>query len=593
MLLAIFIIWFPFSWFLSARILARLFRLDKKINWLLAGFAPLFVLGPVVNIFTAWLKLIDWSIIASFVLSAAILLIIERFLRSEPIEENNSQDSVGSQKTLIWLLPAFVILLANGFYLVFSATTGANLVSPWDVLSPWLLPTVAVLVLMIVYAIYSSRSVFAVLLMIIGFSLLIHSYLLVYGNGFGGDRFRHLGSEQRLIQELEYQPTLLTSNIWYQSLGPIKYPLALTSPAKLSYGLMWSLEVIAAKISGISVFQINRFLLPILWSIFLTGIVFAAAFLLKSDKKFALLTALSSNVFYLWQYYGAQGLPASYGLLWLAFYLLLAINYLKNSDNFKLLLLAAGAVLMYFNYSLAFILAGIIFIAVLILSKKKILFYPFLALSTVGLIGLDYLSSPAFNFSVAKILPSWVFANLIDFQSLNRLVPLIGEWHLIDLLFMLVFIAVLAIMAFKIYRQQDKSWLLLVGLSLVILASYLLSYLFLNGEHSLSRRLTLFAMLPLLFIFTNWLNGIMENRKLVVAGAIVVSILTALTFYSGPALNVSISDSDLAKAEKAWQEIKGSKDYCVKENINVILAMEYVSAKEFQEAINNSNCSVK
>lgn len=592
MLAIVFTIWFLLAWFLSDRIMARLFRLDRKVSCVLAAFLPLFILGPTANIFTAWLKLNDWSIIASLILSGAALLIIERFLRKEPVETITDSEAAG-QKTLFWLLPAFVILLANGFYLIFSATTGANLTSPWDVLSPWLLPTVAILALMIIYVIYSSRSALAVLLMIIGFSLLVHSYLLVYQNGFGGDRYRHLGSEQRLLQELEYQPTLLTNNLWLKKIGPLKYPQALTDPAKLSYGTMWSLEVIAAKITGLPVFQINRFLLPILWSIFLSVIAFATAFLLRPDKKFALLTALSANAFYLFQYYGAQGLPASYGLLWLAFYLLLAINYLKNPDNFKLLLLIGGAILLYFNYSLTFILAGIILIAVLILNKKKILLLPFLALSTAVLIGLDYLSSPVFNFSVAKILPAWSFANLIDFQSLNRLVPLIGEWHLVDLLFMLAFIAVFAFMAFKALKHQDKSWLLLISLSLIILAAYLLSYLFLNGEHSLSRRLTLFAVLPLLFIFADWLSGIMENRKLVAAGAIVVSLLAVLSFYSGPALNVSISNSDLAKAETIWQEIRGKQDYCVKENINVILALEYVSAKEFQETINNQNCAIR
>jgi hypothetical protein len=421
--------------------------------------------------------------------------------------------------------------------------------------------------------------------------LLLHSYLLVYENGFGGDRFRHLGSESRIISGLEYQPTLLSKNIWWKQIGPIGIPAALVDSAKLSYGTMWSLEVIAAKIVGLPVFQINRYLLPLLWSVFLTIIIYLLAYLLKPDKKFALMAALLSNSFYLFQYYGAQGLPASYGLIWLAFYLLFLINYIRDPNRQKIILLLAGLVLMYFNYSLAFLLSSIGLILAVALVKKKSLAYPISGMAILALVALDYLSSSAYKFiGFDKIFSIWTIGNLIDFESLSRFIPWIGEWHLLELVLLVVFLIALGVMLVRIFWRKDRAWLLMGLMAVIILVAYFLSYCFLDGEHSLARRLTLFAVLSLILMFASGLTEVMKSRRNWLIGGAGLVLLTMLTYYSGPALYISISDRDLSKASLMWHDLGGKTGYCIKDDEEVILALEFVSAKDFQETINNQNC---
>lgn len=599
MMLSVFLIWLAVCWLSSKAILVKVFDLDKKVAGLLAVFLPIFILGPLANVFTAWFRLDDQAVYLSFLLSWAGLFLANRFLKADPRaasglpnfgpEDGNGNLFVFSK--LFYLI--FGLAAAIGFYFIFQAAAGNHLASPWEVINGWQAAAVAVLSAIIIYAIYSRKiPQLAILLMIIIFSLLIHSYLLVYKNGFGGDRFRHLASEERILSGLEYQPTLLAGDLWFANLGPIAYPQALTDSAKLSYGTMWSLEAIAAKISGWPVFQINRYGLPILWSIFLTVIIYALAYLLKPEKKFALLAAWLANSFYLLQYYGAQGLPASYGLLWLAFYSLFLIGYLKNPNPRKLWLLLGGLALMYFNYSLVFLLCAAGLVLAVALVKKTPLAYWLALAATAGLIGLDYLSSPALAFSWAKILPAWSFGNLIDFQALSRLAPFIGEWRrIIEWLLAIGFAVSLVAALVRIIWKQDRAWLFAALMAMTSLAAYFLSYWFLAGGHLLSRRLTLFAALFLVLIFAAVAARAVRGRKSFAAVGLVLISLTVLTYYSGPVLDVSVADSDLARAQELWPGLKDKPDACVQEPLPVILALEYVSAKEFQETINDINCN--
>jgi hypothetical protein len=84
---------------------------------------------------------------------------------------------------------------------------------------------------------------------------------------------------------------------------------------------------------------------------------------------------------------------------------------------------------------------------------------------------------------------------------------------------------------------------------------------------------------------------LISGRKSLAVVGLAVVLLTGLTYYSGPVLNVSVSDRDIAKATAIWHDLRGTQDYCIKDDLGVILALEYVSAKEFQETVNNSNCN--
>ena len=113
----------------------------------------------------------------------------------------------------------------------------------------------------------------------------------------------------------------------------------------------------------------------------------------------------------------------------------------------------------------------------------------------------------------------------------------------------------------------------------------------LSGEHSLARRLTLFSSVFFIFILTEPIHDFVVAKKSQLA-VIFLSLLFTISFYSGPLLKVNVSDRDWAKAEAIWKDISKLDSYpCVDDDLEVILALEAVSAKRFQETINNNNCA--
>ena len=595
MTLSLFIIWLAIAAYFSHQILIRIFHLGW-LNYALGAFLPIFILAPMSNIFTAWLVLNNYTIGLALVLTSMVIGGIYFFLRDWPVRYSQLDESGAKNlPSVVWAV--FILLLAVGWIAIFYAASGSHLTSPWQVLPAWLFFIIVLASAVIFYAIFSGQKIQRVLIATIIFSLFIHSYLLVYANGFGGDRFRHLGSEQRIMQELEYQPTLLTKDVWLKQIGPVKIPQALIDSAKLSYGAMWSLEIIAAKITGISIFQINRFFMPLLWSLFLPLIVFVLCWLVWPDKKFALLGAMISNGLYLFQYYGAQGLPASYGLLWLAFFLIFLIAWLQGGGRRLLAITLFFLVLMYFNYLLSFILAVLSFLLVLGLKLKKIYFWLALPLVIAVLVTLDYFFSPQFAPSLVRLVNTWVAGNFIYFVSSARLANWIGEWHIfVDFVFVLVFISSMIYLLFRVFKK-NTAWQFMAGFLVMIMAAYFISWPIFGGEHSISRRLTLFAALPLVFLIAYAFMKTAVSGRGHIAAVAILALFTAFNWYSGPILNISISDRDLARAQAIWTDYQKlptsiQDKYCVKDDLSVILALEYFSGKEFQETINNQKCLV-
>jgi len=592
MAIIIFIIWSIIASYLGAKISAKVFPVSRILNIVLGLFFSLFLLGLAANIFNAWFKLTDWAIAISGLLVLVLLILGRLVLRPLPPKESSSIDDqpLINWNFFYWLI--FLVLIISSFVVIFSSVSTLRLISPWQVLPDWWILLIIATSLFVFGAVFSREKTSRLLIGIILFSLLLHSYLLVYQNGFGGDRWRHLGSESRILSGLEYQPTLLTNNLWQTQIGRFKVPSALIDRAKLSYGLEWSLEVIANKISGLDISLINKILLPLLWSIFLPLIIYVAALLIFNQRQKALLAAALSSSLYLLQYYGAQGLPASYGFLTFAGGLLLWLAYLKNPDKRLLVVNLIFTALLYFNYSLSFILTVVVAVLALALRKNKKLALALGAVSAALMFVLDWDASSRLSFSLGQIYHTWCDGDLLYFCSSARLSPLIGEVHLLlDLAVLLLFIVVMIYLLIGQWKRDNRLKNLLALIFVVISASYLTSWLFTNGDHLLSRRLTLFIALPLIFILAEAFGSLAKNKKVIFPLVIFLALFTAFNYYSGPVLSVSVSDADLAKARNIWPEIKNENSYCVKDDIEVILALEYVSAKEFQETVNSANCA--
>ena len=271
--LPLFLIWLICNSLLLAYPLANIFPLKKVYSQILSYFASIFLVGLIANIFCALFILNNFTILFSLILTSILSILLNYIFR------NNDEGIVALEsgrilKSSILYPIIFVLLAISGFVGIYISTIGKFITSPWQVLPIWYLGVIFLMSVIIFLMVFGKQKAIWTLIFIIIFSILLHSYLLVYQNGFGGDRWRHLGSEYRIMRGLEYQPTLLTGNLWYSQIGPVSVPRALVDGPKLSYGLEWSLNVIASKVSGIDVFWLDKYLMIILWSIFVPLIFF-------------------------------------------------------------------------------------------------------------------------------------------------------------------------------------------------------------------------------------------------------------------------------------------------------------------------------
>lgn len=589
----IFCLWLVLAGIIAQPSLSKFLPLSKLGGIFFGSIISFLLLGLVSNIFTAWLAYDFWIVAFCGALISVFWLIIRKRISAWPDLSNNGEgaaDFAGSWPKSVWL--GFFVLVISGFVSIFLSSNGNEMASPWLALPVWQLVLVISGFLFIFLSIDRKISPAKMLAALMFFSLLVHGYLLVYDNGFGADRFRHLGSENRLIQGLEYQPSLLAEQLWLKRLGPIAIPQALIDRAKVSYGFQWTLESFVSQVSGIGTFQVNRFLLPLLWSLGLTFFAYLIGLMVFSDKRKALLSATFCNGFYLLQYYGAQGLPASYGVLVLAAGMIFWLAWLNNSRKELLAAAVAFTVLAYFNYSLSFLLLAAFGGLALFVKRSRAAALYFSIVAVIALIAAEIMDGNKWQFAWGKIWGTWSYGNLAYYNSLSRLSDLWGtSLKPLDFIVAVFFVLLVFYCLIKIAKSGNKLLAVLALAFMATIAAYCFSWVFLQGEHSLSRRLTLFSAWFLVFILADSFGGNLSARRRLAMG-VVLSLFFAVSYFSGPVLGINISDRDWSKAQAIWNDIRIIQPRpCIDDDLEVILSLEAVSAKEFQEDSNNASCA--
>ncbi len=577
---------------LATKVVAKVFPFSRGESFFYGIILSFVSFGLIGGFFTSWFKYDFWLMWLSLILTALLFWGVNKWIKAPLLESEQKiiTADVNDWPRIVWAI--FYLVVISGISSTVLMARGEKMFSPWEVLPWWFIAIALFGFLFVFWSIVQKISPKKTLWSIIALSFLIHSYLLVYQNGFGGDRFRHLGSENRLLQGLDYQPTLLTKDLWTINLGPIKIPQVLVDRVKVSYGFQWSIEAFLSQLTGVGVFQINKFALLILWSLVFTFLSYLIGLLIFSDRNKALIPALIGNGFYLLQYYGAQGLPASYGVLVVIAVIPLWLNYLKNGEK-KILLLAGGfTILSYFNYSLAFL--TLVALGFLTLALRKNRWLGIITASIIALLmfGLELLDGNRFDFFLGKIRSAWSAGSLLYFNSLSRFSFIdAGLLEIADVLFVVVFVFVSLLACWQCWKKNDVVRLAICLMFFSLISAYTFSWILLSGEHSLARRLMLFSSVFFIFILAEPIYDFVVAKKSQVA-VILLSLLFTISFYSGPVLKVNVSDRDWAKAEAIWKDISKLDSYpCIDDDLEVILALEAVSAKKFQETINNDNCA--
>ena len=582
----LFLVWLVSSAVLANSILTKVFSIPQVFIRLLGIFVVIIVLGFITNIFTSWLAFNNFFFLLSLIITDLILFLGSQIfskvsrLKVPDFESNTPALKVGN----LFIFSLFILLII-GWNLIFSSVTGGYLTSPWQVLSIWYL-LVSFLALLIIFTLaFSQRSLILTIIAIIAVSLMIHSYLLVYQEGFGGDRWRHLGSANRLLNELTYQPTLLTDNLWQRRIAGLDIPQALIAGPKISYGFEWSLVMIIAKISKLSIFLIDKYLMVVLWSVFLPILILTAASELWPKKNYLLLSAALTLAFYILQYYGSQTLPIGFAALNFLFLISCLLAYLKNPQGPTLALVIFLTLLSYFGYSLAFIILMIALVWLLSFRLKPLIRYLILSWLSITIFLIELISDFSqlkSSFSLADIFSDLFIKGSFLFFATGRLLPWpINNWPVVSLIISWLVGLLVLVSAYKLLKTKQKNHIFLVGLLVILVVNYALVWIFLDGLHTLSRRLNIFIVLLTLLVLAWGLANLVNNKKKILMTIILLSLISSLTYASGPVLEATVTTADVLAMEFIWQAIKDQpENYCVLADTWPLLALEAYSAKE-------------
>jgi len=598
-------------------ILRRLFGMNGK-TWMirvLAWLTSFLLLGLVSSIFVVFNKLSLGLIWWVYLLVALLTLIIYSFLSRQSYQREvgvwteQVKEKILFKKSL--LLPIlYVILWLAGFYLLLISKSNTVLQSPWQTISEYYLPIFFVLTLLSGIFLFARYKIKMILFIFILQSILLHLYLpLSHQQPWGGDVWRHLAIESQIEEGRQILPVLVGPEAEWQEKVGVDVPKVFFSPQKYTYSQLWGTTVLLSQTLQADLITVNKWLVPILWSIVMPFILFRIGWLLFNSRRKGLWLTWLSFLAFPFQALGGLTLPVSLGYLTFFFVLMLWLQYLRDNYSGQKWLVVLFSILMLFGYSLHFILIWLIILFSYILKKIQhrgvgigLLFASFFILPVVELVSklshwpekLNFLDN---IYQLVGQFTGWFYASLIrphDILSGNILfnhtpdyafvtnIFTTWRWYLIPL--MIIFILLFKYSVWKIVWQKvNQGWGVLVWLVCLVWGGYFIDWYVLVGDRLLTRRLDLLlAFLWLLFV-TYALHYILSKckvKKLFVKISILLAIFIlswfgTMTYASGPDMRV-VSASEYLAAEM----ISNNHGGCVLADTWTLLALEGLTAKD-------------
>ncbi|MDO8435547.1 MAG: hypothetical protein Q7S89_02595 [bacterium] len=508
------------------------------------------------------------------------------YIRSEPKPLEVTPEPASTIPFTRWHLVGFIVAGITFVDLLVRARTGNFILSPWPVLTPLVPILFFVLVYLAGRAVLSNRSFGFVLVLIIALSYLTHLTLpIVYKTGYGGDRWRHLGAEAWLQEGKIYEPTAL--------------PEALIIGNKTSYAPQWGATIFLAESLNISLDTIDRFLVYILWSLFLPLLMYHAAVFLFKNERTGLIAALLPVLFGTLQTEGALTLPVSLGMIWFLFVMLVWLSYVFDRKKITLAAALAFTLFSYWGYLLYFFVLLIVGTLALVMRRGRMTVLAVSVLLAFALPALEIAHGSSESLitssghgtvtafyralehlaGLAQVgaLPEGA-GNILFHQldkSLSNLPLLTNTW-----LAPLLSLIVAGTLAWSMMsKKETRSHTLAATVFLVLLGSYLISWSGTSGMHILARRLneTLAVLIAVLIVPA--IYRFASTRVRTIATCALVGLIATATYASGPISQVVTSD-ELNAARTVWAELKKTEGpYCVIGNTWPLLALEAVSEK--------------
>lgn len=606
--IVLFLAYLGWTGILWCQILDSVFGIrEKYLNIPLGIFASLLFLSFGASVFVVWYK-ITWMVIALlYVVAAVVPFWLCKKVRIQ-VDERDSSTPLGMIELDVGIFPkrkfllfCFATISLLQIAILILCQTDKVLTTPWQTVHPWYLYNFFLLTFLLGVLLFSRISFRLKLLLVVGYSLLLHLYLpLSHTMPWGGDVWRMIGVEQKLASGQAQLPVL---------------PSALWNPYKYTYGQLWGLMAVLTKTLGISLVVLHRWFLAIVWGVMLPVLGFSFGKVIFSDKKKALFLAAISSFPFALQAIGSITVSSSFGFLTFLFGLLLWFTYLKENKLWQKRMALVFAVMMFFGYALYALLFCFVIALSFVLKKYwenkfiRVGFFVFaVLLFPIVDVVLGFSHFPT-HFSMLIFLKQvfgqfggWYFArpiSNIEISSANILFSHASRSSYVANIFssfrwpvILLSIFVAASVFYALYRiiKKEKNILLhILGMFfLSVVGGYIIGWYVLTGDRVFVRRLdSVFAFL--LMIFT--LYGIfqfdfsktifklsIQKKYLYFFIALTFFSFTATTIYAtGPNVRV-VSRDEYNAAQYIFAQENNSGQSCVMSDTWELLALEGVSS---------------
>jgi hypothetical protein len=263
--------------------------LEKKVasffyNFL-AVFAIFTLLGLIASIFVVFYSLNSSLLIYPFVISSVITYFI--CWKNLSIKVFFKKDKFWQEKKYVYFLIAlFVFLSSFALVILFRSQSIEILTTPWQVIPLSFLYLFFALALLASLLLLVVKNYKITLLLFILFSFVIHAYLpLSHALPWGGDVWRHMAVEKKMIDSGLELPVLFGNESLSRTIFGISVPEVFLIPNKYTYGHLWATSVLLTESLHIDLISINKWLVPILWSIFIPIFIYLLGLVKKSGKS--------------------------------------------------------------------------------------------------------------------------------------------------------------------------------------------------------------------------------------------------------------------------------------------------------------------
>ncbi|MEK7625359.1 MAG: hypothetical protein AAB467_03345 [Patescibacteria group bacterium] len=553
---------------------------------------------------------------ATLAISALLFFIARRNAFPDEFVETKKVELMELPQSKHWfIILSYLILAGVGFYLLAISRTGGAILSPWQTINKYFIYVFALATFVLAMSIVTRMKTNWLLGLLIVHSLLLHSYLpLTHDLFYGADGWRHLATENNLLAGSNFAEPTISDRSSVSSL--------LSNAGRVAYSQLWGTSILIAKISGLNLMTLNKWLMPILWSLFIPLLLFEIGRSLGWSRRLSLVFVWLSFLPFAWQVSGAFTLPVNLGFIsWLALVLLI-FKRAENPESSQVWILVAAGILSLFSYSLFVLLFWLSFLIFELINWKEDFSWPMILLITLlvamvlplfewqfGSSGLwptgsllgglkqflgnftaYYLAAGPrpHDISVGNVIfnqtPGYSFvANYFTFLRWWLVAFMVGFWGFVIVGLRAAHLGGLGSLprlSGNLNENPSRShlgWFLIITCGIYL--SYIVTRYWLPGEHLLTRRLDVVLAFLFITLFTLGLSQIPFSRRtkpLVAVGFLILSITVAASYSLGPDTNTNSND-EFAAMKYVWEMEKGEEHHCVIADVYPLLALETIS----------------